>query len=178
VHVPTLILPYVEAHRPVGPLSDDSRWVYLRPDEQDRWITLLGAVPPEDVELAIERWPVMQGIAGMFHRVGIPYLAGTDTPMPGVYPGFSLHEELGVLVGAGLRPVEALRAATVAPAEFLGVEDVVGSIAEGHRADLVLLDADPTRDIRNTQRIQAVVFDGRLLQRSDLDALLTEAATR
>jgi imidazolonepropionase-like amidohydrolase len=97
--------------------------------------------------------------------------------MPGVYPGFSLHEELAVLVQAGLRPVEALRAATISPAEFLGVDDVVGSIAEGHRADLVLLDADPTRDIRNTQRIHAVVFDGRLLQRADLDALLTEAAT-
>jgi len=178
VHVPTLILPYIEAHRPAGPLSDDPRWVYLRPDEQDRWVTLLGTLTPEDIELAIERWPVMRGIAGIFHRAGIPYLAGTDTPMPGVYPGFSLHEELGVLVEAGLRPVDALRAATIAPAEFLGVDDVVGSIAEGHRADLVLLDADPTRDIRNTQRIRAVVFDGRLLQRADLDALLAEVATR
>jgi imidazolonepropionase-like amidohydrolase len=177
VHVPTLILPYVEAHRPTGPLSDDPRWIYLRPDEQDRWITLLGTLTPEDIELAIERWPIMRKIAATFNRAGIRYLTGTDTPMPGVYPGFSLHEELDVLVQAGLRPIEALRAATLSPAEFLGIDDVTGSIAIGHRADLVLLDADPTRDIRNTQRIRAVAFDGRLLQRADLDALLALAAS-
>jgi len=178
VHVPTLILPYVEAHRPIGPLSDDPRWVYLRPDEQDRWITLLGTLTPEDIELAIERWPIMRKIAATFHRAGIPYLAGTDTPMPGVYPGFSLHEELSVMVQAGLRPIEALRAATLAPAQFLGVDDVTGSITTGHRADLVLLDADPTRDIRNTRRIRAVAFDGRLLQRAALDALLASSVPK
>jgi imidazolonepropionase-like amidohydrolase len=178
VHVPTLILPYVEAHRPTGPLSDDPRWIYLRTDEQDRWITLLGTLTPEDIELAIERWPIMRKIAATFNRAGIPYLAGTDTPMPGIYPGFSLHEELDVLVQAGLRPIEALRAATLLPAEFLGVDDVTGSVAVGHRADLVLLDADPTRDIRNTQRIQAVAFDGRLLRRAELDELLAGAAVK
>ena len=77
---------------------------------------------------------------------------------------------------SGLSPRDALRAATFAPAEFLGISDVAGSIAVGKRADLVLLDADPVRDIRNTRRIDAVVIDGRLLRRGDIDAVLEAAA--
>jgi len=103
-------------------------------------------------------------------------LAGTDTPMPGVYPGYSLHEELELLVAAGLSPREALRAGTSLPAHLAGVDADSGAIAAGRRADLVLLDADPTRDIRNTRRIGAVVLDGRLLTRDALDALLADAA--
>jgi len=110
------------------------------------------------------------------HDAGVTILAGTDSPMPGVYPGFSLHEELSLLVESGLTPVEALRAATLAPAEFLGIAGTSGSVAVGKRADLVLLDADPTKDIRNTRRINAVFLDGRLLRRADLDALLEQAA--
>ena len=77
---------------------------------------------------------------------------------------------------AGVSPTDALRAATVWPAEFLGVSDRSGSIDVGKRADLVLLDANPLSDIRHTQRIRAVVLAGRLLQRADLDTLLGAAA--
>lgn len=105
-------------------------------------------------------------------------LAGTDAPMPEVYPGFSLHEELALLVDAGLSPRAALRAATLRPAQFLGLSATQGSVDVGKRADLVLLDADPMRDIRNTRSIRAVVLDGRLLQREALDALLEDAARR
>jgi imidazolonepropionase-like amidohydrolase len=103
-------------------------------------------------------------------------LAGTDAPMPGVYPGFALHDELERLVDAGLTPGEALRAATLAPAKFFGIEREAGTVATGKRADLVLLDADPLRDVRNTRRIDAVVLDGRLLDRAAIDALLAKAA--
>jgi imidazolonepropionase-like amidohydrolase len=102
-------------------------------------------------------------------------LAGTDAPMPRVYPGFSLHEELVVLVASGLSPAAALRAATLTPAVVLGIADTAGSIAVGNRADLVVLDGDPLSDIGNTRRIHAVVLDGRLLRRSALDALLAQA---
>jgi imidazolonepropionase-like amidohydrolase len=81
-----------------------------------------------------------------------------------------------LLVEAGFTPLEALRAATLAPSRFLGIADTTGSVSAGQRADLILLDADPTRDIRNTQRIHAVLLDGRLLRRADLDALLANAA--
>ena len=103
-------------------------------------------------------------------------LAGTDAPMPGVYPGFALHEELALLAEAGLSPAQALRAATLAPARFLGVAAETGSITVGKRADLVLLDADPLVDIRNTRRINAVLLGGRVLGRADLDGLLGENA--
>ena len=76
-------------------------------------------------------------------------------------------------VAAGYSPVDALRAATLAPAQFLGREKDLGTVAQGKIADLVLLDADPLADIRNTQTIQAVVLNGRVLDRKALDALLT-----
>lgn len=95
--------------------------------------------------------------------------------MPQVYPGFSLHKELELLVEAGLSPADALRAATIGPAEFLGLSETAGSIAVGKRADLLLLDGNPLADITQTQRVRAVVLDGRLLQRADLDRLLETA---
>lgn len=106
-------------------------------------------------------------------KVGIPFLAGTDTP-PGVYvfPGFSLHEELQRFVAAGFTPLEALQTATLNPAKFLGMEDRLGSVEKGTIADLVLLDANPLEDIRNTQKIAGVVVNGRYLSRSDLDKML------
>lgn len=107
------------------------------------------------------------------HRAGIPFLAGTDTP-PGVYifPGFSLHEELQRFVAAGFTPLEALQTATLNPAKFLAMEDRLGAIEKGKLADMVLLDANPLDDIRNTQRIAGVVVNGRYLSRKDLDMML------
>jgi len=106
------------------------------------------------------------------HRAGIPFLAGTDTP-PGVYifPGFSLHEELQRFVAAGFSPMEALQTATLNPAKFLGMEDRLGTIEKGKLADLVLLDANPLEDIRNTQKIEAVILNGRYLSRGELDKM-------
>jgi imidazolonepropionase-like amidohydrolase len=120
-------------------------------------------------------------VVNTMHRAGIPFLAGTDTP-PGVYifPGFSLHEELQRFVAAGFTPMEALQTATLNPAKFLGMQDRLGTIEEGKLADMVLLDANPLEDIRNTQKIAAVIVNGRYLSRADLDKMLAgvEAAAR
>jgi imidazolonepropionase-like amidohydrolase len=107
------------------------------------------------------------------HRAGVQFLAGTDTP-PGVYifPGFSLHEELQRFVAAGFTPLEALQTATLNPAKFLGMDDRLGTIEKGKFADLVLLDANPLEDIRNTQKIAGVVVNGRYFSRVDLDQML------
>jgi len=112
-------------------------------------------------------------VVNEMHKAGIPFLAGTDTP-PGVYvfPGFSLHEELQRFVAAGFTPMEALQTATLNPAKFLGMEDRLGTVEKGKLADLVLLDANPLDDIRNTQKIAAVVVNGRYLSRKDLDKML------
>jgi imidazolonepropionase-like amidohydrolase len=109
---------------------------------------------------------------GEMNRAGLPIMAGTDTAAGvRVYPGFSLHEELGLLVQAGLTPMQALQAATSNPARFLGFSDT-GTIAKGKRADLVLLDANPLDEIANTKKIRSVVLAGRYFSRDDLDELL------
>jgi imidazolonepropionase-like amidohydrolase len=112
-------------------------------------------------------------VVNAMHKAGIPFLAGTDTP-PGVYifPGFSLHEELQRFVAAGFTPLEALRTATLNPAKFLGRENELGTIEKGKIADMVLLDANPLEDIRNTQKIAAVVANGRYFSRANLDMML------
>jgi imidazolonepropionase-like amidohydrolase len=116
------------------------------------------------------------GYVGEMHRAGVPLLAGTDMGVRLVYPGFSLHDELALLVErVGLSPREALGTATLQPARFFGEEAEGGTVAAGKRADLVLLDADPLADIRNTQRIRAVIREGRLLSRGELDEILARA---
>lgn len=111
-------------------------------------------------------------LAVALHREGATLLAGTDSFDAFCIPGVSLHQELEMLVGAGLTPHEALAAATTAPARFLARPHRQGTIERGKLADLVLLAADPLADIRNTRRIEAVVAGGRVLGRADLDALL------
>jgi imidazolonepropionase-like amidohydrolase len=120
-------------------------------------------------------------VVGMLHKAGVPFLAGTDTP-PGVaiFPGFSLHEELQRFVAAGFTPLEALQTATLNPARFFGMEEQLGNVEKGKLADLVLLSANPLADIANTQKIAAVVVNGRYFSGKDLDKMLAgvEAAAR
>jgi imidazolonepropionase-like amidohydrolase len=93
---------------------------------------------------------------------------------PFCFPGFSLHDELAILVEAGLSPMAALQAATLNPARYLGIEKAIGTVTQGKIADLVLLDANPLDDIRNTTKINSVVANGRLLDRTVLDQRLTQ----
>lgn len=109
------------------------------------------------------------------HAAGVPLLAGSDTIMPGVFPGSSLHEELALMVGAGLSPLDALRTATTGPAAFMERDDI-GRIAPGALADLVLLEADPLLDIDNTTRITGVAIGGVWLDSPALHAALDHAA--
>jgi imidazolonepropionase-like amidohydrolase len=82
---------------------------------------------------------------------------------------------MAYLVKAGLTPMQALQAATVRPAEFLGRRAEQGTIEMGKRADVLLLDANPLDDIRNTREIKAMIINGRLLDRTELDRLLARA---
>jgi len=120
-------------------------------------------------------------MVGAMHHAGVPFLAGTDAA-PGIYimPGFSLHDELANFVEAGFTPMESLQTATSLPAKFLEQEKSFGSIEPGKIADLVLLTANPLRDIHNTRKISAVIANGRLFVRKDLDAMLAgvEAAAK
>ena len=106
---------------------------------------------------------------------GVPFLTGTDTGNDNIYPGFSLHDELALLVEAGLTLLEALQEATINPASYLGKTDSLGTVEAGKIADLVILSANPLEDISNTQRIHAVIVNGRFLDRGFLDILLQKA---
>ena len=112
-----------------------------------------------------------------FDKAGVPVMTGTDAPLTFVYPGFTLHHELELFVESGLSPFNALKAATVTPAKFLKIEDEVGTIAVGKRADLVLLDANPLENITNTRKISGVFANGRWLSKSDLDKMLAKIAS-
>ena len=102
-------------------------------------------------------------------------VTGTDIPIKPLVPGFALHHELAALVEAGLTPMQAIQAGTRNAAQAARRGDSVGTIEAGMRADLILLDADPTKDIANTRTIRAVITNGRLLDRTKLDSLLSEA---
>jgi imidazolonepropionase-like amidohydrolase len=104
----------------------------------------------------------------------VEFLAGTDVLNPYCFPGFSLHDELGLLVEAGLSPMEALQAATLNPARFLGKEKDLGTVEKGKIADLVLLDASPLADIGNSRKIDAVVFGGKLLPKAEIQKTLAD----
>ena len=107
------------------------------------------------------------------HEAGVPVLTGTDVAVIGVYPGYSLHEELIVFVDdLRLSPMETLESATSKSAAFLGIADSVGTIATGMIADMVLLDANPLENIRNTSRISGVFSGGKFYDREGLEELL------
>jgi imidazolonepropionase-like amidohydrolase len=116
----------------------------------------------------------LQNVTGLMSKHGVALLAGTDLSYLHP-PGFTLQDELVLLVESGLTPIEALRAATLNPARLFPAWEA-GSIQPGKRADLVLLDGNPLEDIRNTQRINAVVLRGVYLNRKSLDGLLSLSA--
>ena len=109
----------------------------------------------------------LKAIHDLFTR-GVGFLAACD----GLVPGFCLHDELEWMTKAGLSPIQALQTATINPAKFLLRENTQGTVTVGKRADLVLLDADPSSAISNTRRIAAVVVRGRLISRPELDRIV------
>jgi imidazolonepropionase-like amidohydrolase len=115
-------------------------------------------------------------LTAALHAAGAGILLGTDTPNPFVVPGFSIHEELALLVGAGLTPYEALRAGTADAAAYLHAD--FGVVAAGRRADLLLLEANPLDDVTNMKKLAGVMLAGRWLPRAELDARLEAIAKR
>lgn len=114
-------------------------------------------------------------IAKLFRQAGVRFLAGTDLANPYVFPGFSLHDELATFVQIGFSPAEALRTATLTPAEFFHASDSLGTVAAGKLADLVLLEANPLTDIHNVSRIHTVVANGRVIDPQEREAILAKA---
>lgn len=160
---------------------DDPRWRYVPPALRASWDrtgrAILADIGPVRQDTAV--WRRLLETYGLLtaraQRDHILLLSGTDLGNPLVSPGFDLQDELLLLVQTGLTPSEALFSATVGPANFLGKSSQFGSVAKGELADLVLLDADPLKDIRNVRRVRAVIANGRLFDRKTLDELLARA---
>lgn len=151
---------------------------YVTKEVADWWRQQAAAfaqAPPAARERAsrLARWE--RTLVPQLRDAGVPLLAGSDFPNLLTPAGFSLHEELRALRDAGLTNLEVLRSATLGPAQFLHATDSLGTVARGNIADLVILDADPLADIANTERISAVVVNGRLFERAGLDSLLDAA---
>ena len=175
---PTLVLLRAQIDDPLP--ADDPRLKYLSKDMRAKWDAgYYRRFPPEPraamAKLTKLEFDESMRIVGEMYRAGVPILAGTDAMNPECFTGFSIHDELALLVDAGLTPQAALQAATRNAARFMGQLDRRGTIEVGKIADMVLLDADPLADIHNSRSIRAVVLNGKLYPREKLDAMLFNA---
>ena len=158
-------------------LYDDKEWTKnfesLPAPIKTQWSDAARAAaeaPVNEITVAHGEWMLMMIEKLMDHDIKV--MAGTDTPIAFLTPGFSLHKELEMLVKGGMEPIDALESATLLPAKYFKVQDSIGTIDEGMIADLVLLDANPLEDITNTREIAAVVRNGTYYDRKALDSLL------
>jgi hypothetical protein len=175
--VPTLVWDVAQANLDHAEIAQDPRMKYVPASLAKRWASAKLAEETEAVPLAQRKSLAAEHmkIAGLMRRAGVFLMTGTDSPDPYVFPGFSLHDELELLVKAGWTTTQALQAATFNPALFLTKLDRYGVVEEGHAADLVLLDDDPLKDISNTRKISAVILGGRYFGRDELDKVLEQA---
>jgi imidazolonepropionase-like amidohydrolase len=155
--VPTLTVLESETGRPSGAtLAADARVAPWLTEDETRSLRSAFQFPGRLATLSLDH---ARAAVALLRAAGVPLLAGTDAPNPGTTHGASLHRELELLVSAGLTPVEALKAATSTPARLFGLLDR-GRIAPGLRADLVLIEGDPDRDITATRAIVQVWRNG------------------
>jgi hypothetical protein len=180
----TFLTPTLTTQRSLTFIDDlaktpDPRMQYVNDEEVNWWKPENGMLTkyrtPEYIAMRKRQYAKIMEQIPKAQRLGVRFLAGTDVTIPYTYPGFSLHDELGLLVQAGLSPMQALETATTNPALLLGLSKTWGKIEAGYVANLILLDANPLLNIQNTQKIDAVIVNGKLLDRTRLDELLSEA---
>jgi imidazolonepropionase-like amidohydrolase len=160
---PTLIA-YVTKFRGRDPRYRNSPYLGVAPKEVlQTWDGWLDDWSASDIDRGTAVWPRMLALVKRYYDAGALLTTGSDFPNPYVIPGASLHDEMALLVEAGIPSADVLRIATRNGAESLGLLDEVGTIAVGKRADLIVLHADPTRDIANIRRISKVYLGGRAL---------------
>jgi len=179
-----IVAPYADpriAHCPTLAVFDGVRTFSKETEEESRYHPAMmksfwSSGPYAEWGEAIDRqMPGLLRFAHALHEAGGTILAGTDLANPGVVAGRSLHEEMALLVQAGLSPADALRAATTTPAAFFGIDDL-GAIEPGMEATILFLNANPLERIEATREIAAVAHRGEVFDRAALDAMLDDAA--
>jgi len=174
----TLVI-YDNLFRLCGPqcseVLHDPAMQFLPASVQKDWTEGDPPLPPA-LAVLFGRYPEFtREVVAALHREGVPMMAGTDAMgVPMVIPGKSLHQELLLLTRSGFSTYEALRAATVAPAQFLGKERDFGTVAKGRRADLLLVDENPLKNMATLSRPVGVMARGRWLPREELEAMLAK----
>lgn len=173
--IPTLAL----NTRSVEKFYADQDWqetFKLLPDsiEQEWYASAEEGAQSEVSDFGAEYSDWLFNMVGKINEAGITMMAGTDTPIGLLTPGRSLHQELEVMVDAGLTPMEALEAATLNPAKYFEMEDELGTIDEGKWADILILDANPLENIENTLEINTVIKQGEVYDREALDEIMEE----
>jgi amidohydrolase family protein len=154
----------------------DDELRYLRPLETRVRMQVMQVYPKLDD--ARRLWPLYVRMLKALGDADAGLLAGSDAGLPTYIAGMSLHEELQVLVEAGLTSFQALRAATSDAARFLGEHGEWGIIAAGARADLLLLDGNPLVDISNTSNIYGVMVGGQWFRSDELRQKLDQLAEK
>ncbi|MEO8448328.1 MAG: amidohydrolase family protein [Gemmatimonadota bacterium] len=152
-------------------LPGDPRLRYLPEAVRKQWVEEAKAMKPAEIAAWTALFPAALRLVGEMRKGRVTLIAGTDAGSTYDLPGFDLHNELALLVRAGLSPLEALTAGTKSAAEAAGLWDRAGMIKAGQLADLVLLDANPLADITNTRRIVGVTAAGRYLDKAELERL-------
>ncbi len=147
---------------------------YTSPQNVAAWTrayrTRLENAPPSGQQMAENRKIILKALSDG----GVPILMGTDAPQQFSIPGFSLHREVAYMVRAGMTPYDVLVSGTRNVGHYFEDKDTFGLVAEGHRADLVLLAANPLEDIRAIDAIEGVMLRGRFVPRSEINTRLAE----
>jgi hypothetical protein len=176
----TYICPTLTVNRGIAYIDDttllqDARMMYMGSFMKNFWDYRkdfrFKSWTEQDFADAKKEYAIKLKIVYQIHKAGIPILAGTDFPNPHCYIGFGLHDELQLLVKAGLSPAEALKTATLNPAKFFNITQQEGTVQVGKNANLVLLQQNPLQDIAHTSTIEMVVLAGQFFSASQLAAL-------
>lgn len=154
---------------------NDPNLKYIDPATRAQWeqlaVQYVANVPPTAAATFRAFYTLQKKVLLDMRDNGVRMLAGSDLGGIWVIPGFSLHQEFRELAAIGFTPLQVLQMATLNGAEFLHREDSMGTVEAGKNADLVLLDGNPIADVRNLDRIAAVVLKGRYFSKAELDAL-------
>ena len=171
--IPTLAINTGSTKRFFATAEWKESYKYLPDSIEQQWWKNVEAMMGREVSEFSHRFAKWKlDMVDKIHQAGIDIMAGTDCPILYLTPGLSLHQELALLVEAGLSPLDVIKTATLNPARYFNLENELGSIKENMWADLVILDANPLENINNTKCIYAVLKQGKYFDRNELDEIL------